>query len=137
MGIKENLKKIFSKHTETREEHADERFQTRYYKTMPDKAIKELHQIFERGEGFEVRDYSEERGEMIVHVNKGKRMLMVVTVIMVRPYRTAIDFSVATETFLFSDFGISGKMIQVMYDELDQRMTFVGTGLAKEMSTFR
>lgn len=137
MGIKNNLKKIFSAHTETTEEHHDDRYKTRYYKTMPDKAIQELYQIFEQGKGFEVRDYSKERGEMIVHVNKGKRALMVVTIIMVRPYRTAIDFSVATETFLFTDFGYSGKMIQVMYDELDKRMTFVGTGLAKEMTTFR
>ncbi|ADH98875.1 hypothetical protein [Salisediminibacterium selenitireducens] len=137
MGIKQNLKKIFSTQTETTEEHHDKRFQTRYYKAMPDKAIEELKQIFERGKGFEIRDYSEERGELIVNVKQGKRALMVVTVIMVRPYRTAIDFSVATDTFLFSDFGYSGKMIEVMYSELDQRLTYVGTGLAKEMSTFR
>ncbi|WP_280769880.1 DUF1499 domain-containing protein [Salipaludibacillus daqingensis] len=133
MGIKQTFKKIFSSSTETSENHHDEQLQTRYYKTMKDKAMKEVEEIIRSLEGFEVASTSKDHGEIIVNVKKGKKAFMVITIIMVRPYRTAVDFSVSTETVLFTDFGYSRKVIEMLYKELDSRLTFVGTGLGNEL----
>lgn len=133
MGVKQTLKKIFSTSTETRENHDDELFQTRYYKTMKDKMMKEIDTMLRNREGFEVASISEDHGEIIVNVKKGKKAFLVVTIIMVRPLRTAVDFSVSTETLFFSDFGYSRKIIEQLYKDLDSRLPFVGTGLGNEL----
>lgn len=132
--MKQTLKKIFSTSTETSENHHVESLQTHYYKIMKDKAIKEVEALLKNKEGFEVASISEDHGEIIVNVKKGKKAFMVVTIIMVRPFRTAVDFSVSTETMLFSDFGFSRKVIEVMYKELDSRLQFVGTGIGNELT---
>jgi len=133
MGMKQSLKKIFSTSTETRENHEDTLLQTRYYKTMKDKMMKEVEAMLANREGFEVASISEDHGEIIVNVKKGKKAFMVVTIIMVRPLRTAVDLSVSTDTFFFSDFGYSRKVIEQLYKDLDSRLPFVGTGLGNEL----
>ncbi|WP_147803421.1 DUF1499 domain-containing protein [Alkalicoccus halolimnae] len=134
MGLKQNLKKIFSTRTETSEDNEDKTLQTHYYKAMKDKVIDELHAMFSKKQGYEVSSVSDEHGEMIVRINKGKKAFMVITVIMVRPYKTAVDFSVNTDTILFTDFGHSASLIRELYKELNGRLTFVGTGLGSELS---
>ncbi|PTL39872.1 DUF1499 domain-containing protein [Alkalicoccus saliphilus] len=134
MGFIQNVKKIFSKKTETSEKHEDKTLQTHYYKAMREKVFAELETMFSKKQGFEVSSISEEHGEMIVHVKSGKKAFMVITIIMVRPYRTAVDFSVHTDTVLFSDFGYSAKLIRSLYKELNERLTFTGTGLGDELS---
>lgn len=133
MGIKQTLQK-FGKRTETAEDHFDSTLQTHYYKAMRDSVVKELEAMFGQREGFHIVSFSQEHGEMIVNIKKGKKAFMVVTVIMVRPYRTAVDFSVNTETFFFSDFGYSAALVRQMYKELNGRLTFVGTALGNELS---
>ncbi|SDZ54227.1 hypothetical protein SAMN05421736_11689 [Evansella caseinilytica] len=134
MGFMQTVKKVFSTHTETKEKHYDEQLQTRYYKSTKDKVIKEIETMLNQRTGFKVTSISEEHGEIIVQVKKGKKALMVVTVIMVSPFRTAVDFSVHTDTFLFTDFGYSRKLIYHLYDELNKRLMFVGTGLGDQLT---
>ncbi|SDN56138.1 DUF1499 domain-containing protein [Alkalicoccus daliensis] len=133
MGLKQTLQKI-GKKTETAEDHFDKTLQTHYYKAMKDNVIKELQTMFGQRQGFEVASVSDEHGEVIVNVRKGKKAFMVITVIMVRPYRTAVDFSVNTDTVLFTDFGYSAKLVRELYKELNGRLTFVGTALGSELS---
>ncbi|WP_078595075.1 DUF1499 domain-containing protein [Evansella clarkii] len=134
MGFKETVQTIISKHTETKENHTDKELRTHYYKSTKDKVIKEIESMLNQRPGFSVSSVSEERGEIIVNINKGKKAMMVVTVIMVRPFRTAVDFSIATDTMLFSDFGYSRKLAAELYKELNKRLTFVGTGLGDELT---
>ncbi|MCE7793383.1 DUF1499 domain-containing protein [Salipaludibacillus sp. CUR1] len=133
MGFKQTLKKIFSTSTETSEKHSNEDLQTHYYKSMKDKTIREVETMLRNRQGFDVASVSEEHGEIIVHVKHGKKAFLVATVIMVRPFRTAVDFSASTETMLFSDFGYSRKLIIELYKELDKRLQFVGTGLGDDL----
>lgn len=133
MGIKQTLQK-YGKRTETAEDHFDKTLQTHYYKAMKDTVVKELETMFGKRQGFDIASFSPEHGEMIVNIRKGKKAFMVVTVIMVRPYRTAVDFSISTDTFFFSDFGYSAKTIRELYKELNERLTFVGTALGSELS---
>lgn len=130
MGAMQKLKTFFSTHTETRENHMDEELRSRYYKVTNKNAIKALQEMFQNMNGFTVKSISEEHGEIAVHVNKGKKAFMVVTVISVRPFETAIDFSVTTDTAILPlDFGFSRKIILQTYQEINKSLTFVGSGL--------
>ncbi|MDQ0255061.1 hypothetical protein J2S74_002443 [Evansella vedderi] len=135
MGLWERIKRFFSTHTETREKHVDEKLRTHYYKSTKDKVIQDIQALLGQQSGFTISSINEEHGEIIVNVKKGKKAFMVITVIMVRPFRTAIDISVNTETILFSDFGYSRKLIYHLYGEINKRLQFVGTGLGDELTS--
>ncbi|WP_096189688.1 DUF1499 domain-containing protein [Evansella halocellulosilytica] len=134
MGIKQTFKRVFSTNTETSEKHYDEHLRTHYYKSTKDKVLKEVETMFNQRNGFTVSSVSQEHGEVIVRIEKGKKALIVGTVIMVKPFRTAVDFSVSTDTFLFTDFGYSRKIAQSLYKDLNSRLTFVGTGLGEKLT---
>ncbi|WP_078379449.1 cytosolic protein [Sutcliffiella halmapala] len=133
MGAIQKLKTILSTHTETRENHFDEELRSHYYKVTNKNAIKALQEMFQKLNGYTVKSISEEHGEIAVHVNKGKKAFMVVTVISVRPFETAIDFSVTTDTAILPfDFGYSRKLILQTYKELNKTLTYIGSGLNSE-----
>ncbi|MDG5786962.1 DUF1499 domain-containing protein [Evansella sp. AB-P1] len=133
MGFLYTLKKIFSKRAETKEDHVDEKLRTHYYKTTKDRLVKELEEIINNQKGFEIKSYAENHGELVVEINKGKRAIMVITVIMVKPFRTAVDFSVTSETGIITDFGASRKLIYFLYEDLNKKFELVGTGLGNEL----
>ena len=134
MGLIENIQKVFSKHNETQENHTDETLRTHYYKSTKDKVMKEIETMLNKESGFSISSISSEHGEIIVNVKKGKTALLVITVIMVRPFRTAVDFSIATDSFLFTDFGYSRNLARELYKELNSRLTLVGTGLGDSLT---
>ncbi|MBU9714175.1 DUF1499 domain-containing protein [Evansella tamaricis] len=133
MSIKYTIQKIFGKQMETKEDHVDEKLRTHYYKSTKDKVMKEIESMLNQKQGYTVKSISEDHGEIIVNINKGKRAFMVITVIMVKPFRTAVDISVSTESLLFTDFGYSRKTIYYLYEEMNKRMTFVGTSLGEKL----
>ncbi|ADU31450.1 hypothetical protein [Evansella cellulosilytica] len=133
MGIIQKAKLYLGNHTETKENHFDEKLRTRYYKAMKDKVIAEIEGVINQRQGYEIARVEEDRGEVIVKVKKGKKKLIVFTVIMVRPNKTAVDISVDTDTVLFTDFGHSRHVIYGIYEDLDKRLTFIGSGLGDEL----
>lgn len=132
MSIGQKIKSFFSTQTETRENHINEQLKSRYYKTTTKKAIEAIKTIIHQEDGLTVKSVSEEHGEIAVEVRKGKKAFMIITVISVRPFETAVDFSVTTETVLPSDFGYSRKLIFKMYEKLNKQLTYVGSGLNAE-----
>ncbi|PAK38936.1 cytosolic protein, partial [Bacillus licheniformis] len=40
----------------------------------------------------------------------------------IRPFDTAVDFNVSTETFLPTDFGYSRGLVSTLYSELDGKL---------------
>ncbi|PYZ97245.1 DUF1499 domain-containing protein [Alteribacter lacisalsi] len=134
MGFRDTVRKYISSSTETREDHSDENLQTHYYKSSKDKVLKEVEAMIGQRQGLTVQSVSTERGEIIIRSDSGKSVFMVVTVIMVRPYRTAVDFSVTTDTVMPTDFGYSRKLVYEMYKSLNGRLTFVGTGLGEDLT---
>ncbi len=104
MGIKDNLQQLVSSRTETAERHAIDGLRTRYYKTSKDKAFRIVEEVLKTSNWTITRSESE-RGEIVAKQTKGKKMLLVGTVITVKPFRTAIDFSCSVDTILPSDFG--------------------------------
>lgn len=129
MGAIQKLKGILTNHSETRENHTEEFLRSRYYKTTNKNAMKALQELFNKMEGVTVKSVSEEHGEMALQVNKGRKAFVIVTVISVRPFETAVDFSVTTETKLPFDFGYSRQLIKQMYERIDKSMIYIGSGL--------
>ncbi|WP_156291428.1 cytosolic protein [Oceanobacillus salinisoli] len=125
MSISNMLKKYFGNHAETAENHWDERLNTHYYKVMKDKAFQKLEDFFSSNSEFEMNSISRERGEMSVVTKKGKKAFIVVTVIMVSPNRTAVDFSVTTESAIPIDFGYSSTLIYRLYEQLNEELPLI------------
>jgi hypothetical protein len=128
--IVQKLKHLFSNHCETHERHPDEQLKSRYYKTTHATAVKTIKELIEKLPGFQLLSVSEERGEISFSVHRGKKAFVVVTVISVRPFETAIDFSVTTETkWLPIDFGFSRNLVIELYQKLDERLPYIGSGM--------
>ncbi|MFA9558705.1 DUF1499 domain-containing protein [Evansella sp. AB-rgal1] len=136
MSFMYTLKKIFSKHTETKEKHIEEKLRTRYYKATKDQVMKDLDVMFRNKKGYEIKSISDTHGEIVLKYNDRKKGLIVITVIMVKPFKTAVDFSVDTDTALFTDFGASRKLIYQLYKEVDKKLHFIGTGLGDELTKY-
>lgn len=120
----------FTNRTETREKHKLKELRTRYYKIMKPQAIRVLSDLLDADQRIELLDVSEERGEIIAQIKKPRRAFMVASVITVHPYRTAIDFTITTETMILPiDFGYSKKQVLQLYQKLDRQMEFAGTGV--------
>ncbi|UOQ46181.1 cytosolic protein [Halobacillus salinarum] len=108
-----------SKHSETSENHRDEGLVSHYYKAKKDEVFRAVEAMFDTPS--EVVASSKERGEITIKY-KGKRSAFVVaTVIMVRPFQTAVDFSVTTESGGPIDFGFSRNLIVSLYQQLDRQ----------------
>lgn len=125
MSFKSTLARIFTNHAETRDHHEDQRLRTRYYKTTKDKGLKFLEDYFLKSNSFKLNALSKDHGEISVISKKGKKVFIVATVIMVRPFHTAIDFSVTTETIIPIDFGYSNRLIENFYDDIGKELQLV------------
>ncbi|MFB9760068.1 cytosolic protein [Ectobacillus funiculus] len=133
MSIMQKVKQVFSTHAETMDSHSDEQLRSRYYKTNTQNALKAVEDVIRGLKGYTVTSVSPERGEMSVNVAGSRKAFVVVTVITIRPFETAIDFSVTTETPLPSDFGFSKKVIVELYNQLDKQLVFIGSGLGAKL----
>ncbi|WP_188453442.1 cytosolic protein [Virgibacillus oceani] len=127
MSLRQKAAKYFNNHAETSENHWDPTLTTRYYKTTKDKGLNTLEQFFKGSHEYRFNSLSKEHGEISVNVEKGKKAFIVATVIMVRPYQTAVDFSVTTESLLPFDFAYSTRLIQKLYTELNKELTLIET----------
>ncbi|MEH7385396.1 cytosolic protein [Bacillus sp. JJ1521] len=123
------LQTFFSNHSETRDKHSDELLKSHYYKTTNKKAIEAVKKIINNLDGYHINSVSEERGEMSISIKKGRKAFVVATIVSVRPFETAIDFAVTTETILLPiDFGYSRKVITNLYQHLDKELPLIGKG---------
>ncbi|HLR02463.1 MAG TPA: cytosolic protein [Virgibacillus sp.] len=125
MSFRQKLAKYFNNHAETRDNHLDSTLETRYFKTTKDKAMLTLESFFKNAQGYRLNAQSNEHGEISVLKQKGKKCFIVVTVIMVRPFNTAIDFSVTTESFMPFDFGYSTRLINKFYSDIQKEIPIV------------
>jgi hypothetical protein len=127
MSFFSKVKDFFSTHQETREKHDNPDLKSHYYKTTNKNALQAVKSVIEETPGMVVTSISEERGEISVTIDRPRKAFLIVTVISVRPYETAVDFTASTNTVLPTDFGFSRKLILQLYKKLDKKLTFVGT----------
>ncbi|UFT97998.1 cytosolic protein [Radiobacillus kanasensis] len=125
MNVKQAYSKFIDTHTETNEHHWDSNLKTHYFKTTKDKAFEAVEAFFRKSPSFEIVAVSKEHGEVSVNYKKGKKAFVIATIIMVKPFRTAIDFSVTTESILPVDFGFGHKLISFLYKELGKDLILI------------
>ncbi|WP_164668405.1 cytosolic protein [Virgibacillus doumboii] len=123
MSFRQTIAKYFGNHAETNEKHIDPSLRTHYYKTTKDKGLAMLENLFQYDDRYEIIAFSKEHGELSANIVKGKKAFIVGTVIMVGPYKTAIDFSVTTESAFPFDFGYSTKVIHQLYGKANNELT--------------
>ncbi|MFC4618243.1 cytosolic protein [Camelliibacillus cellulosilyticus] len=128
MGFFNKLSRLFDSHVETSERHPEETLQTHYYKTSKDKMMQALEELIAARQDFSLLDISKERGEMSVNVTGRKKGFLVITIVSVRPFRTSVDFSFTIERGL--NLGYGQKLVRDLYERLNQKMPFVGYGMA-------
>ncbi|AOL35432.1 MULTISPECIES: cytosolic protein [Geobacillus] len=130
MSMWKTIKYAFTNHCETRENHEDEELRSHYYKATNRAVIDAVKELLSSLPGAELVSVSEERGEICAQTKRGKKLFIVATVISVRPFETAVDFSATTETKLLPfDFGHSRAVILDLYRKLDARLPYIGSGL--------
>lgn len=125
MSFGQKVRKFFGNRAETREEHVDKTLQTRYYKTTKDRALDALENLFKNSQTYELNSISKDHGEISLLKRKGRKAFIVVTVIMVKPFQTAVDFSVSSESILPFDFGYSTKLIQELYELVNKDLPLI------------
>lgn len=125
MSFRQKLAKYFNNHAETSENHLDPMLQTRYYKTTKEKGLMTLDVFLKNSHIYEMNSISKEHGEISILIKKGRKAFIVATIIMVRPFQTAIDFSVTTESLLPFDFGYSSNVIQQLYTHINKELILI------------
>lgn len=122
MAFRQKVAKYLGNHAETNEKHIDPSLRTHYYKTTKDKGLSILENLFQNDEKYGINALSKERGEISANVVKGRKAFIVGTVIMVGPFKTAIDFSVTTDSVFPFDFGYSTKVIHQLYGNINKEL---------------
>ncbi|MFD1018996.1 cytosolic protein [Thalassobacillus hwangdonensis] len=133
MKLKKFINRNLTNQSETREHHEDAALQTHYFKTTKQKAYKAAEAVFQR-EGYTILSSSEERGEISVNFKGKKKAFIVTSIVMVKPFRTAIDFNVTTESGGPFDFGFSRRTIIDIYTELKKNLPYIETSMADRIS---
>jgi hypothetical protein len=123
-----SIQSFFTTNTETSDEHWDERLKSRYYKSNQKNALQTVVEVLNSIEGISVTSVSDDRGEISAAISKPRKGFLVATIVSVRPFETAVDFNVLTETSLPSDFGYSKRVVYGLYEKLDQKLTKLQTG---------
>ncbi|MBD3860312.1 cytosolic protein [Bacillus sp. 28A-2] len=118
----QTFKQLISNHTETSDHHSVSELKSRYYKSTNAQAFQAVEAILSRNDSYQVTSVSAERGEISANIRKPKKAFLVATVISIRPFETAVDFNVTTETALPTDFGYSRKTVLSLYEELDKQL---------------
>ncbi|WP_338527406.1 cytosolic protein [Bacillus sp. MAG717A] len=122
MILRQKFKRFMSNHTETSDEHPVSKLKSHYYKSTNAQVFHAVEAILSRNDSYQVTSVSAERGEISANIRVPKKAFLVATVISIRPFETAVDFNVTTETALPTDFGYSQKTVLSLYDELDKQL---------------
>ncbi|MFC7061563.1 cytosolic protein [Halobacillus seohaensis] len=117
------ISKYISTHSETSEDHKDSFLKTQYYKAKRDEIFHAVEEMFPSPS--EIVAVSKERGEITIKYKGSRKAFIVATIIMVRPFQTAVDFSVTTDSGGPIDFGFSRKLIINSYEKLDHQFSKV------------
>ncbi|MGY0568630.1 cytosolic protein [Bacillus safensis] len=122
MTLRQKFQRFMSNHTETSDEHPVSELKSHYYKSTNTQVFQTVETILSRSDSYQVTSVSAERGEISANIRLPKKAFLVATVISIRPFETAVDFNVTTETALPTDFGYSQKTVLSLYDELDKQL---------------
>ncbi|GGA81820.1 cytosolic protein [Ornithinibacillus halotolerans] len=125
MSFGKKLSRFLNNQAVTSDNHWDKELKTHYYKTTKEKGLAKLEEMIRGNQNFKIHSVSESHGEISFRIVKGKKAFIIATVIMVRPYQTAIDFTVTSESAFPYDFGYSSKVVKQLYNRLDKELQLI------------
>ncbi|PLR81498.1 hypothetical protein CVD25_16915 [Bacillus canaveralius] len=129
MSVFRALRTRYSKQCETKENHPDSDLKTRYYKGSFNQVFQAAEEIFKNDSNCRVTSVAKEHGEIAVEVKGNVPAFLIVTIITVKPYETAIDMNISTEKFSLAGFHRSLKNeLLSFYKKFDERFTYIGSG---------
>lgn len=95
MGLFSKISQALDSRVETNDEHMDDELCTRYYKASKEAVFKACKSVIQSYQDLSVLSESAERGEISVQLGGKKGGLMVVTIVTVRAFHTAVDLTVS------------------------------------------
>lgn len=129
MSFVRNMMKQFNRQCETKENHVEEELKTRYYRVNLQSLFQSVKEILQNDTHAKIVSESIDHGEIAVEINRGKKMFVIITIITVKPYETAVDINVSTEqTVLLGAYPSLKAEITRIYGELDKKHTYIGVG---------
>lgn len=123
MSRKPSIFQRFQKKCETSDDHFDKDLKSHYYKSSFDKVLTTVEDMFKKDPAMKITAVSKDRGEISVSMTSGPKAFIIVTVIQVRPFQTAVDFMVSSEKFsIFGLYPTLKKLVLSFYQELDKQL---------------
>ncbi|WP_062233909.1 hypothetical protein [Fictibacillus sp. FJAT-27399] len=123
------LQNILKNHSETSENHQDPLLQTHYFKANRTKVMDAIEELVRQQSHYKLLESSKERGELSFEVTAPRKAFAVITATSLRPFKTAVDINVTSESPLPIDFGYSRKVILAINEGLKGKLEFIGTSL--------
>lgn len=128
MSIFRQLASRYKKQCETNENHSDPELTTRYYRTNTAQMMQTIEDLFKADQNVNILSISRERGEIAAEIKKNKACFVIVTVVTVRPFETAVDINISTEQS--SPAGVhpilKGEVLSI-YEKVNKRHDFLGS----------
>ncbi|WP_210364962.1 hypothetical protein [Bacillus sp. REN3] len=119
----------YQKFCGTAEKHRDERLKTRYYKASFNQVFQTVEQLLKDDPSGKISSISKEHGEISAEIGRSASF-MTVTVVMTKPFETAVDLHISTERFSLAGINpLLKKEILYFYQKLDQSLPFIGSGI--------
>ncbi len=108
---------------ETGDQHVDTELRTHYYKSGFDKVFQKVVELYSSS-SYRVMSESKDRGEITIEHNGNPNLFIVVTIVTVRPFETAVDFKLSTRSFSpLGNHPRLKKFVLTYYAELDKELT--------------
>ncbi|WP_419881890.1 cytosolic protein [Peribacillus sp. B-H-3] len=123
MALFQSIFKRYHQQCETSDHHRDELLRTHYYKANAETALRAAEEIFANKQQFEIKSVSKEHGEVFAVTRKAPRISIIATVVTIKPFETAVDFTVSTEKrSLTGVYPLLCRVAAGSYEQLDKKL---------------
>lgn len=125
MSLLNKMSRLFDSHVETNDNHDDSRLRTHYYRSTKEKLFKGCQKLIDAEPDMTLISDSLERGELSARLSGKRSGLLVVTIVSVRAFHTAVDFSISVDKSF--NFNYGEKRIEQIYKKIDSDFPVVKT----------
>lgn len=129
MSFFKSLTGRYQKYSGTSENDTDEQLKTRYYKANFNQVFQSVEQLLGADPACRIISVSKEHGEISAEINRKRLSFLTVSVVTTKPFETAVDLHISTESFSLTGINrVLKTELQNFYQKLDKTHTFIGSG---------
>ncbi|HAQ08039.1 MAG TPA: hypothetical protein DCR24_11140 [Bacillus bacterium] len=130
MSFFKTLTGRYQKYSGTSENHRDEQLRTRYYKANFNQVFETVEKLMKADPSYKITSVSKDHGEISAEINRKGASFLTVTVVMTKPFQTAVDLHISTESFSLTGINqVLKNELQLFYAKLDQAHQYIGSGI--------